>query len=302
VPDRPVILTCAINGDAPLHPRYPAELSYPITPAQTAAAAIEATKAGASVIHIHARDPESGAGSRDPKLFREIVDRIRSSSTDVVINLTCGHGATLFTDGDDEVGHGPGSDVVGVEERVANLVTCLPEMASLDITTCNQVEGDRDYIYYNPSPLLRRMAKRYRELGVRPELECFNPGDVLFGRKLIEEGLVAAPALFQFVLGVLWGAPADTETMLYLRGLLPPGAHWTAFGISRQQTPMMAQALILGGNIRVGLEDNVYLTRGKFATNPQLVERAVSMIAMFGREVATPQQAREILELRKHER
>lgn len=299
---RPTILTCAINGDAPIHPRYPAELVYPVTPEQTADAAIEATRAGASVVHIHARDPKTGEGSRDPELFREIVDRIRSSSVDVVINLTCGHGAMLFTDGEDEVGSGPGSDVVGVEDRVANLVSCLPEIASLDITTCNQVEGGRDYIYYNPAPLLRRMAKRYQELGVRPELECFNPGDVLFGRSLVEDGLVDAPALFQLVLGVLWGAPADTETMLYMRGLLPSDAHWTAFGISRHQTPMMAQSLILGGNVRVGLEDNVYLSRGTFATNPQLVERAANMVAMFGGEVATPQQARDILGLKKRNR
>lgn len=298
----PTILTCAINGDAPLHPRYPSELVYPVTPEQTAAAAIEATRAGASVVHIHARDPATGEGSRDPKLFKEIVDRIRSSSTDVVINLTCGHGAMLFTDGDDETGPGPGSDVVGVEERISNLVACLPEIASLDITTANQVEGGRDYIYYNPAPLLRRMAQRYRELGVKPELECFGPGDVLFGKHLVEEGYVEGPALFQFVLGVLWGAPADTNTMIYMKSLLPADAHWTSFGISRQQMPMAAQAFILGGNVRVGLEDNLYLSRGRFATNPQLVERAATLITNLGGEVATPQQAREILGLTKRAR
>lgn len=296
------ILTCAINGDAPLNSRYPAELGFPVTPVQIAAAAIEATKAGASVIHVHARDPKTGQGSRNPELFREIVDRIRDSDTDVVINLTCGHGATLFTDGPDELGQAEGSDVVGVAERIENIALCLPEMCSLDITTSNQVENGRDYIYYNPAPVLRRMAARFKALGVRPELECFGPGDVLFGRQLIQEGLVDAPALFQFVLGVPWGAPANSETMIYMRGLLPPDAHWTAFGIARQQMPMMAQALVLGGNVRVGLEDNLYLARGRFATNPELVERARNVIDALGGSVATPDQAREVLGLVKHQR
>ena len=296
------ILTCAINGDAPVHPRYPSELSYPITPAQVATAAVEATRAGASVVHIHARDPETGEGSRKVALYSEIVDRIRSQETDVVINLTCGHGAMLFTDGEDELAHGPGSDLASVDERVESIEKCLPELCSLDVTTSNQVEDGRDYIYYNSAPILRRMAKRFQAGGVKPELECFGPGDVLFGRQLVEEGLVNGPPLFQFVLGVKWGAPATPETVMYMKGLLPADAHWTAFGISRQQMPIMAQAYLLGAHVRVGLEDNVFLKRGVFATNPLLVERTLGVIDTLGGEVATPQEARDMLGLVKHQR
>ncbi len=296
---RKTIITCAITGDSPVHPRYPAELNFPITPAQIAEAAAEATRAGASIIHIHARNPQTGESSRDPALYKEIVDRIRDKETDVVINLTCGHGAVLFTDGDDELGAGPDSDVISVDERVEPIELARPEMCSLDVTTANQIDGGRDYIYYNPSPMLRRMAARFQAVGVKPELECFGPGDVLFGRKLIEEGLIDGTPVFQFVLDVKWGAPATPETMIYLKGLLPPDAQWCGFGISRQQMPMVAQAQLLGGNVRVGLEDNLYLRSGVFATNPQLVERAIGIIDALGGAVATAQEARDILGLTK---
>jgi uncharacterized protein (DUF849 family) len=294
------ILTCAISGSSPAHPRYPAELRFPNSPAEIAEAAVVATRAGASIVHIHAR--EGGGirgGSRDPRLFKEIVDRIRDQSTDVVINLTCGHGATWFCEGDDGLGRGEGTDLASVAERTANIETCLPELCSLDITTANQVENGRDYVYFNPAHVLRKMAERFQKLGVKPELECFGPGDVLFGRQLIEEGLVGSNPLFQLVLGVKWGAPATPESVTYLRNMLPLGAHWTAFGISRDQMPMVAQAWLLGGNIRVGLEDNLYLSRGVFATNPQLVERAARIVTSMGGSIATPAEAREILKLRK---
>ena len=292
---RKVVLTCAVTGNAPFNPKHP---SMPVTPAQIAAACVEAAKAGASIVHIHVRDPETGKGSRDPRLFKEVVDRVRSSGVNIVLNLTCGLGAFLFPDPEDESRALPESDVLSVAERVRHLEQCLPEIASLDITTGNQVEGTLEFVYLNTTRTLRAMARRFQELNIKPELEVFGAGDILFGNALVKEGLVNGPALFQMVLGVLWGAPATTQTMLYQSSLLAPGAVWAAFGIGRDQMPMLAQAALLGGNVRVGLEDNLYLSRGVFATNGQLVERAASIIENIGMQVATPDEARQILGLK----
>jgi uncharacterized protein (DUF849 family) len=292
-----VVLTCAVTGNAPFNPKHPA---MPVTPAQIAASCLEAASAGASIVHIHVRNPETGAGSRDPRLFKEVVDRVRSSGVDIVINLTCGLGAFLLPDPEDERRALPESDLLPVAERVAHLEQCLPEIASLDITTGNQVEGTMEFVYLNTTRTLRAMAKRFKDLSIKPELEVFSAGDILFGNQLVKEGLVDGPAFFQMVLGVQWGAPASTETMIYQRSLLAPGAIWAAFGIGRQQMPMMAQSALLGGHCRVGLEDNLYLSRGIFATNGQLVERARSTLSNMGMEVATPSEAREILGLRPH--
>ncbi len=270
----------------------------PVTPTQIAAACVEAAKAGASIVHIHVRDPETGKGSRDPRLFKEVVDRVRSDGINIVLNLTCGLGAFLFPDPEDESRALPESDVLPVAERVRHLEQCLPEIASLDITTGNQVEGALEFVYLNTTRTLRAMARRFQELNIKPELEVFGAGDILFGNALVKEGLVDDPALFQMVLGVLWGAPATTQTMLYQSSLLAPGALWAAFGIGRDQMPMLAQAALLGGNVRVGLEDNLYLSRGVFATNGQLVERAASIIENIGIQVATPDEARQILGLK----
>ena len=291
-----VILTCAVTGNAPFNPKHPA---MPITPAQIAAACVEAARAGASIVHIHVRDPATGKGSRDPLLFREVVDRVRSSGVDVVLNLTCGLGAFLFPDPDDESRALPESEVLPVAERVRHLEDCLPEIASLDITTGNQVEGDMEFVYLNTTRTLRQMAKRFQELNIKPELEVFGAGDIRFGAALVAEGLVDGPAFFQMVLGVLWGAPATVETILYQKSLLPPGAQWAAFGIGRQEMPMVAQAALLGGHVRVGLEDNLYLSRGVFATNGQLVERAAQIITNLGMNVASPGEARQVLGLKK---
>ncbi len=294
---RPVILTCAVTGNAPVNPKYP--YTYPITPAQICDAVVEAAAAGASVAHIHVRNPDTGAGSRDPALFKEVVDRIRDKGVNIVLNLTAGLGAFLLPDPDDESRALPESDVIGVDERVQHLKECLPEIASLDVTTGNQVEGPIEFVYLNTTRTLRGMAKRFQEFGVKPELEVFGAGDVLFANQMVAEGLVDGPPLYQFVLGVKWGAPADPETMMYLRNLLPQDAVWAGFGIARKQMPMVAQAVLLGGNVRVGLEDNLYLSRGVFATNGQLVERAVSIIENLGEAVATPDETREILKLKK---
>lgn len=293
---RKVILTCAVTGNAPFNRKHPA---MPVTPAQIAASSIEAIKAGASIVHIHVRNPETGEGSRDPKLFKEVVDRVRSSGIEAVLNLTCGLGAYLLPDPVDERRALPESDVVPVTERVLHLEQCLPDIASLDITTGNQVEGQLEYVYLNTTRTLRAMAQRFQELNVKPELEVFSAGDILFGKQLIKEGLIDGPPLFQMVLGVQWGAPSGAETMIYQRSLLPSDAVWAAFGIGREQMPMVAQAALLGGNVRVGLEDNLYLSRGVFATNGQLVERARTIIESLGLEIATPSEAREIFAIRR---
>ncbi|MES2116078.1 MAG: 3-keto-5-aminohexanoate cleavage protein [Pseudomonadota bacterium] len=295
--ERKLILTCAVTGNAPFNPRHPA---MPVTPAQIADACVEAAKAGASVAHIHVRDPHTGAGSRDPALFKEVVDRVRSSGTDIVLNLTCGLGAFLLPDPEDEARALPESDVIPVAERVRHLELCLPEIASLDITTGNQVEGALEFVYLNTTRTLRAMARRFRELGVKPELEVFGPGDILFGNAMVEEGLIDGAPMYQMVLGVKWGAPATTATMQYLKSLMPQHAHWAGFGIARDQMPMLAQAALLGGNVRVGLEDNLYLKRGVFASNGQLVERACTIIDHLGMRVATPAETRDMLQLQNY--
>ena len=290
------ILTCAVTGGAPFNPKHPA---MPITPKQIADACIEAAAAGASIVHIHVRDPKTGQGNRDRAHFREVVDRIRQTGTDIVLNLTCGMGAYFLPDPAREGHYLPGSDVVGVDERVAHVEELLPEIATLDIVTNNQVEGSTEYIYFSPTHTLREMARRFKKAGVKPELEVFGAGDILFGNKLIEEGLIEGTPMMQMVLGVLWAAPHGAETILYQRNLMAAGTKWGAFGIGRQQMAMLAQTLILGGNIRVGLEDNLYLSRGVFASNGQLVERARQIVdSIGGYSVATPAETREILELR----
>lgn len=292
---RKIILTCAVTGNAPFNRKHP---NFPVTPAQICDAVVEAANAGASVCHIHVRDPETGEGNRDPALFKEVVDRVRSTGVNIVINLTAGMGALFLPDPEDESRGLPESDVVGVEERIQHLKECLPEIASLDVTTGNQVEGSFEFVYLNTTRTLRGMAKRFRDLGVKPELEVFQAGDILFSNQMVEEGLIEGPPLYQMVLGVQWASPATPETMIYLRDLLPKEAIWAGFGIARMEMPMVAQAVLLGGNVRVGLEDNLYLSRGVFASNGQLVERARLIIQYLGYEVATPDETREMLKLK----
>lgn len=290
------ILTCAVTGGAPYNKKHP---SMPVTPKQIADACIEAASAGASIVHIHVRDPETGEGNRDRAHFREVVDRVRQTGTDIVLNLTCGMGAYFLPDPEREGHMLSGSDVVGVDERVAHVEELLPEIATLDVVTNNQVEGPTEYIYFSPTHTLRAMAKRFQAAGVKPELEVFGPGDILFGNKLVEEGLIDGLPMMQMVLGVQWAAPHGVETILYQKSLMAPGTIWGAFGIGREQMPMLAHTLLLGGNIRVGLEDNLYMSRGVWATNGQLVERAYTLVnAVGGYEVATPAETREMLKLR----
>lgn len=290
-----LVLTCAVTGNAPFNRKHPA---FPVTPAEISAACVEAARAGAAVVHIHVRDPQTGEGSRDPRLFKETVDRLRDSGVDVIVNLTAGLGAFLLPDPDDESRPLPESDVVPVAERVRHLEECQPDIASLDITTGNQVEGEKEFVYLNTTRTLRAMARRFQELRIKPELEVFGPGDIEFGKQLAREGLISGRPLYQFVLGVKWGAPADSRTVLYMKELLPPDALWGALGIGRMQMPVLAQTALLGTNVRVGLEDNLYLSKGVFATNGQLVERASGIVESLGYELATTAEARLILGLR----
>jgi len=293
---RNVILTCAITGNAPFNPKHPC---FPVTPAEIAKSAIEAANAGASIVHLHVRDPKTAEGSRDPALFKEVVSRIRDSGVDIVINLTGGLGAFFLPDPEDEAHALPQSDVIGVDERMRHLEDCLPEIASLDVTTGNQVEGPVEFVYLNTTRTLTAMAKRYQAAGIKPELEAFQAGDVLFANKLVEDGLVDGTPLYQFVLGIMWGAPADPETVLYMRNLIPKDAQWVAMGIGRKQMKMASLSVACGGNVRVGLEDNLYLDRRVFASNGQLVERARNIIENVGEAVATPDETREMLSLKK---
>lgn len=291
---RKVIITCAVTGNAPFNPRHP---GFPVTPPQIASACLEAARAGAAVVHVHVRDAKTRAGSRDPRLFKEVVDRLRDSATDVVVNLTAGLGAFLLPDPEDESRALPQSDVISVDERMRHLELCRPEMASLDITTGNQVEGSVEFVYLNTTRTLRAMARRFQEMSIKPELETFSAGDVEFGKALVSEGLVSGVPLFQFVLGVRWGAPADSRTLLYMHDLLPPGAQWAALGTGKLQMPVLAQTVLLGGNVRVGLEDNLYLRKGVFASNGDLVGKAKMLIESLGYDCASPAEARVILGL-----
>jgi uncharacterized protein (DUF849 family) len=288
-----VIVSCAVTGAGDTVGKHPA---IPVTPKQIADAAIEAAKAGAAIAHIHVRDPKTGKGSRDPALYREVVDRVRSSDTDVVINLTAGMGGDFEVRDDEPSKAGPATDMVGPLERLVHVEELLPEICTLDCGTLNF--GDGNLIYISTPKYLREGAKRIRELGVKPELEVFDTGHLWFAKQMLKEGLLAEPPLFQICLGIPWGAPADTTSMKAFVDQLPANCHWAGFGISRMQMPMVAQAILLGGNVRVGLEDNLFLEKGVFASNGQLVEKAIKIIQLMGARPLTPVEARKKLGLR----
>ena len=299
---RKVVLTCAVTGDGPIHPKYP---DYPVTAAQIADNCLAAADAGASIVHIHGRDPKTGLGDRSPAVFKEIVDRVRAGNPKVIINLTTGMGATFVPEPADEARAHPTTDVATADERVRHVIDLRPEICTLDAVTMNLeggIAGAPDCIFMNTPGKLRDMADKIRAAGVKPELEVFNPGDILLASKMIADGLIDQPPLFQLCLGVRWSAPADARTLLYMQGLLPQNAVWSAFGISRWQMEIVALSTVLGGHCRVGLEDNIYLERGVFATNDQLVERACRIIRDLGCEVATPDEARDIFRLEPADR
>jgi uncharacterized protein (DUF849 family) len=285
------ILTSAVTGAGDTTKKSP---HVPVTPEEIANSAIDAAKAGATIAHIHVRDPKTGGISHDPALFREVVARIRESETDVIINLTSGGGGDWIPSETDPTVGGPGTDMQTPEERHEPIGELLPEICTLD---CGSVNFG-DQLYVSTTDWLRRQAKLIQQSGVKPELECFDTGHLRFANQLIKEGLIDGDPMFQFCLGIPWGADADAETMLYMRDRLPKNAHWSAFGIGRMQLPVAVQSLLLGGNMRVGLEDNLYLDKGVMATNAQLVEKAVTAMSSLGVAPMTPAEARVHLGLK----
>lgn len=289
-----VIITCALTGAGDTVRKSP---HVPVTPEQIARNAVEAAAAGAAVVHIHVRDPETGDPSRDPKLYREVVERIKETGTDVVINLTAGMGGDLVIDPDDPLTHLPGTDLVGGLERLPHVEDLLPDICTLDCGSLNF--GDGSNLYVSTPDMLRAGARRIQQLGVRPELEIFDTGQLWFAKQLLAEGLLDAPTVFQLCMGVPWGAPADPGVLQSMVNMLPDGARWASFALGRMQMPWVAQSILLGGHVRVGLEDNLYLGKGNKATNAQLVERAVTVTESIGARVATPDEARATLGLKK---
>ena len=289
-----VIVSCAVTGAGDTVGKSPL---IPVTPEEVANAAIEAAKAGAAITHIHVRDPETGKGSRDNELYKEVVSRIKDSGTDVIINLTSGMGGDIEIGPEDNLmNFGPNTDFVNALERLSHVEELLPDICSLDCGTLNF--GDGNMIYVGTPEQLRIGAKRIQELGVKPELEVFDTGHMWFANKMHDEGLLDPPALFQICLGIPYGAPASTGSMKNMVEMLPKGSNWAAFGIGAMQMPMVAQAILLGGNVRVGLEDNLYLERGVYASNGTLVEKAATIINNLGARVMNVQDARKKLGLK----
>lgn len=286
------IITCALTGDGDTRGRNPA---VPVTPAEIADDALEAAAAGAAVVHIHVRDPATTRGSRDLELYRQVVSRVREAGSGVVLNLTAGMGGRLLLNSNGELPADLESDLVSALKRLEHVIALKPEMCSLDCGSYNT--GEPHELYVSTRGMMEEMADRLKALGVKPELECFELGHVLAARALCDAGRVAPPPFFQFALGVRGAAPADNRTLEQMIDILPQGAVWAAFGVGRHQMPVVARALLLGGHVRVGLEDNIYMARGVPATNRQLVERAVDIVTNLGGTVATPADARAILGL-----
>ena len=289
-------ITCAVTGAGDTVDRSP---HVPVTPEQIAASAIEAARAGAAIAHIHVRDPATGQGSRDVSLYRRAVGMIRDADVDVVLNLTAGMGGDLTLGGP----HSPlplneaGTDMAGAMERLAHVEELLPEICTLDCGTMNFAAGG-DYVMTNTPEMLRAMAGRIKELGVRPELEVFDTGHLVMVKDLIDEALIDDPVLIQLCMGIRYGAPDDPGTLLGLVNLLPPGTVFSAFSIGRMQLPYVAMAVLAGGNVRVGLEDNLYAGPGEKATNAQLVERAVTILEAMNVRRLTADEVRDRLRLR----
>jgi uncharacterized protein (DUF849 family) len=289
---RPVIITCALTGGAPYTGKNEA---VPVTPQEIAESAIGAARAGAAIVHVHVRDPETKQASMRADLYRETVQRIRDSGVDVIINLTTGPGARFVPGDDDPRVGGAGTTLRPWSERVVHVEELKPEVCSLDVGSMNFGEQ----VFVNTPAHLRKMAEAIKATGTKPEMEVFDLGHVRLARRLVEDGLVAPPPLFQICLGIPWGAPATPEAMLAMRNSLPPGALWAGFGIGPTQFPMAAQAVLLGGHVRVGLEDNLYLRRGVPApSNAALVERAVAIVDQLGEQPASVSEARDILKLK----
>ena len=292
--NRNVIVSCAVTGSGDSVGKHPA---IPVTPEEIATAATEAAKAGAAIAHIHVREPDNGKPSRRVELYREVVERIRSSDVDVIINLTTGMGGDLFLGPDDEpMNFGDDTDCVGMMERIKHVEELLPEICSLDCGSFNYAEGN--YVYISTPNMLEQGAKRLQEIGVKPELEVFELGQLSFAKHMLTQGLLDSPPMFQVCLGIRWAAEANTASFKTMVDALPEGCNWGGFGVGAMEMPMVAQAVLLGGNIRVGLEDNLYLEKGVFASNTQLVERACNIIQLMGCSIQTAAEARDTLGLK----
>lgn len=290
-----VFITCAVTGVGDTVGRSD---RVPVTAEQIADSALEAARAGAAIVHIHVRDPHTGRGSRDPKLYRDVVERIRSADVDVVLNLTAGMGGDMVL-GSAEAPlplDESATDMAGATERLEHVAELRPEICTLDCGSMNFAAGG-DYVLVNSPAILRAMARRVQELGVRPELEVFDTGHLVLVKELIAEGLIDAPPLIQLCTGIPYGAPDDPATLLALVGRLPPDAVFSTFSIGRMQLPFVAMAALVGGNVRVGLEDNLYLSRGRLAGNGDLVERAVHILEGMNVRVLGPGEVREKLAL-----
>ena len=291
-----VFITCAVTGSGATQDRSP---HVPRSPAQIADSAITAAKAGAAIVHCHVRDPETGKPSRDIALYREVTERIRDSATDVVLNLTAGMGGDMV--------FGPvesplpfnaqSTDMVGATERMRHIAECLPEICTLDCGTMNFAEAD--YVMTNTPGMLRAMGKMMTDLGVCPEIEAFDTGHLWFAKQLVSEGVLTSPALVQLCMGVPWGAPNDLNTFMAMVNNVTTDWNWSAFSLGRDQMPYVAASVLAGGNVRVGLEDNLWLGKGQLATNAQLVERAVGIIQGLGARIMTPAEVRTKLNLTK---
>ena len=291
-----VFITCAVTGSGATQDRSP---HVPRSPAQIADSAIAAAKAGAAIVHCHVRDPETGKPSRDIALYREVIERIRDSATDVVLNLTAGMGGDMV--------FGPvesplpfnaqSTDMVGATERMRHIAEFLPEICTLDCGTMNFAEAD--YVMTNTPGMLRAMGQMMTDLGVCPEIEAFDTGHLWFAKQLVSEGVLASPALVQLCMGVPWGAPNDLNTFMAMVNNVPTDWNWSAFSLGRDQMPYVAASVLAGGNVRVGLEDNLWLGKGQLATNAQLVERAVGITQGLGARIMTPAEVRTKLNLTK---
>lgn len=285
-----IMLSCAVTGAGDTAFKSP---HVPVTPKEIADSAIKAAKAGATIAHIHVRDPETRQMSHDINLYKETVERIREADTDVIINITSGGGGDWIPSEDNPAMGGEGTDLQTPEERHAAVGELLPEMCTID---CGSINFG-NMLYVSPTDWLRRQAQLVKESGVKPELECFDTGHVHFANQLYKEGLIEGDPLFQFCLGIPWGAAADAETIAYMKSIIPENGRWASFGIGRMQIPIVAESILQGGNIRVGLEDNLYLEKGKFATNEQLVDKAAGLVETLGSDIMTPAEARKELNL-----
>ena len=292
-----VFVTCAITGSGDTTAK---SQHVPVTPAQIAESAIAAARAGAAVVHLHVRNPETGVGARDTELYAQAVDIIRNADVDVVINLTAGMGGDLVLGGAEAPlpPNPDGTDMVGARERLAHVRSILPEICTLDCGTMNFASGG-DYIMVNSPSTLKAMAAEVQALGVRPELEVFDTGHLVFVRELIRDGLLDDPVMIQLCMGIAYGAPDDVQSLMAMVNLLPPDSVFSAFSIGRMQIPYVAMAALAGGNVRVGLEDNLYLGAGRLATNAELVERAVAILGGMNARVMTAQAVRDKLKLVK---